>query len=330
MKTAVIMPSMRGPKSLQSFIEIAPPTVDFIVLSQEKLEKKYERTTEFNDKEIFEKSWVFNRITKRSFGFLYAYKQNYDVIITLDDDCFPSSETFFDEHINKLKNLHEDHFNPLNAYSNIPNYVLKNGSRGYPTSNQKKYPVVVNQGLWLGDLDLPATTIHELGGKDGKIPPPISTESKVIHDFIIPKDQFVTFCGMNVSCLREVVPAFLWAYQDPDGFGISRYDDIWAGLFIKKILDKLEKRMGLGFPTIKHVKGSRDLQIDIENESKGNLMNNFLWSNLGDFVLENKDYTSCFLEIADWLEKVSKNPERVFFTKVSKAMYEWIELFDKF
>jgi len=330
MKTAVIMPSMRGPKSLESFIEIASPKVDFIVISQEKLEKKYERTIVFNEKEVFEKSWIFNRITKRNFGFLYAYKQDYDVIITVDDDCFPESKTFFDDHINKLKNPHDDHFNVLNAYSNIPNNVLKNGCRGHPTSNQKKYPIVINQGLWFGDIDLPATTIYELNSKNGKIPPPISTESKVIHDFILPKNQFTTFCGMNVSFLREVIPALPWAYQEPDGFGISRYDDIWVGLFAKKILDKLEKRMALGFPMVKHDKGQRNLQIDLENETKGNLMNNFLWSNLADIILEGKDYVSCFLEIANWLKKISNNPERTFLAKVSKAMYEWINLFDKF
>jgi len=328
-KTAVIIPSQRGPKCLESFIEIAPSDVDFIILSEKKLEKKYERTTEFNDKEIFEKSWIFNRHTKRNFGFAYAYKQNYDVMITLDDDCFPTSNTYFQEHLSKLQDTADNYFNILNLFSNMPRNVLEKGARGYPKKINKKIPIVINQGLWRGDLDLSATTIVDiLGSKDGKIPAPISTESLVINDVVIPKNQLTTVCGMNVSFLREVVPAFPWAYQDPDGDRIARYDDIWSGLFIKVILDKLEKRMSVGSPIILHNKGRRDMQIDIEWEHKGDPMNNFLWNNLPDLVLEGKDYTSCFLELAGWVEKSSDSHERVFFKKVSKSMFEWIKFLD--
>lgn len=320
---------MRGPKCLESFIDIAPPNVDFIILSQEKLEKKYERTIEFNDKEIFAKSWIFNRYSKRNYGFLYAYKQNYDAVINLDDDCFPTSKTFFYDHWNNLKNEVDDHFNILNAFSNIPKDVLNNGARGYPTYNVKKFPVVINQGLWMGDLDLPAKTIYELlNSKDGKIPPPISTESLVTNHFVIPKNQLTTVCGMNISFLSEVIPAFPYTYMEAEGYGIARYDDIWSGLFVKIILDKLGKRMSAGFPVIRHEKGKRDVLKDIEYEKRGESMNNFLWENLPSLVLENNDYISCFLEIAEWLRKVSDNPERVFFAKVSKSMYEWIDLID--
>ena len=105
MKTAVVIPSMRGPKCLESFLEIAPENVDFIIISEKKLEKKYERTVEFNDKEVFEKSWIFNRHTKRNFGFAYALQQNYDAVVNLDDDCFPKSNNslffFFVSRLNK-------------------------------------------------------------------------------------------------------------------------------------------------------------------------------------------------------------------------------------
>ena len=329
MKIAVVIPSARGPKCLESFIEIATSNVDFIILSEKKLEKKYERTTEFNDKEIFEKSWIFNRHTKRNFGFAYAYKQNYDVMITLDDDCFPISNTYFHDHISKLKDSANNYFNILNLFSNMPKNVLEKGARGFPKEIQKKFPIVLNQGLWQGDLDLSATTIVDiLRSRDGKIPPPLSTESMVINDFVIPKNQLTTVCGMNVSFLREVVPVSPWLYQEPDGDGIARYDDIWGGLICKVILDKLEKRMSAGSPLVLHDKGRRDMSIDLKWEHNGNAMNNFLWNNLPNLILEGKDYTSCFLEIADWLAKASDNPDRVFFKKVSKAMQDWIKFLD--
>lgn len=329
MKTAVIIPSMRGPRCLESFIEIAPDDVDFIILSQKKLEKKNERTTEFNDDEVFAKSWIFNRYSKRNFGFLYAYKQNYDRIINLDDDCFPVSSSFFEEHFSMLNNFANDNFNILNLYSNIPPKVLEKGARGFPTQLDKRFPIVINQGLWIGDLDLPARTISNLLGKNGKVPPPISTKARVLSKFSIAEKQLTTVCGMNISFLREVVPAFPYTYMDAESFGIARYDDIWSGLFIKIILDKLGKRMSVGNPVIRHEKGTREIQKDIDYEDKGDVMNNFLWNNLPSLCLEGKDYTSCFLEIASWLSKISKEPNMKFFDKISKSMYEWINLIEK-
>jgi len=329
MKIAVVIPSMRGPKSLENFLEIAPDNVDFIIISQEKIKRRYERTIEFNDKEVFAKSWIFNRVTKRNFGFLYAYKQNYDAVISLDDDCFPTSQTYFQEHQERLQSYGNDYFNVLNAYENIPTDVLERGARGYPTDNLKKFPIVINQGLWVGDIDLPSRTISEiLDSKDGKIPPIISARSNVTKDFVIPRYQLTTFGGMNTSFLAEVVPAIPWAYQEPDGSGIYRYDDIWAGLFVKIILDKLEKRMSVGHPVVLHEKGKRDMQKDLDYERKGEEMNNFLWQKLQDLILEGKDYVTCFLEIANWLKTVSDKPERTFFKKISESMYEWINLIE--
>ena len=99
----------------------------------------HERTIEFNDEEVFKSSWIFNRHTKRNFGFAYAYKQNYDVIINLDDDCFPTSDSFFKDHLEKLNHSTEDHFNILNTFSNIPAEIFPNGARGYPTNFEKKF-----------------------------------------------------------------------------------------------------------------------------------------------------------------------------------------------
>ncbi len=326
MKLIVVMPSARSPKSLESFIKIAPDNVDFAILSEKKLEKKYENTVEFNDKEIFEKSWIFNRHTKRNFGFAYAYEQNYDAIISLDDDCFPTNEKYFQEHIERISGSSDDFFNMLQLFSNIPKNVFDQGARGHVKEIEKKYPVVINQGLWHGDLDLWASTIsHTLKSDNGKIPPPISTESLVTQDFVIPKSQLTTVCGMNISFKKEVIPAFAWSYQEPEGDNLSRYDDIWCGVFIKVILDKLEKRMSAGHPVIVHDKGARDITTDLTWEKNGEAINNFLWNKLPDLTLEGKDYVSCYLEIAKWLEKPAEDNDKKFLKKVSKAMYEWVD-----
>lgn len=330
MKAAVVIPSMRGSKALESLIEIAPDNVDFVVIAQEKLPKKYERTTEFNDKDIFPLSWIFNRYSKRNYGFAYAYKQNYDIILSIDDDCFPMSSNFFEDHFTALKETSTDAFNILKLYSGIPREILEKGPRGFPTKPLRKVETVINQGLWAGDLDLPALTIGELlHSTNGKVPSPLSSDPQILNQWTIPQAQLVTVCGMNMSFLREVTPAFPYTYMEAEGYGIARYDDIWSGLFIKHIIDRLGKRMSAGFPIIKHDKGAREISKDIQYEEKGDFMNNYLWNNLPNLQLEGSDYVTCFLEIAQWLAKISQEKELRFFKKISDSMFEWTRLIDK-
>jgi len=328
MKIATVMPTMRDAKSLDKFVEIAPKNVDFIVISQEKLSKKFEQTIEFSDQEVFKKSWIFNRMTKREYGYLYAYQNDYDIIITIDDDVYPTNDTYFQDFERILTSFDNNIFNILDLYDNVPPEVHQHGARGHPTEiRSKNYPVVVNQGLWYGDLDLPAKTIQDLKSTDGKIPPPTSN-TKIYGDRIIPPFKLTTVCGMNLGFKKETVPAMKLAFQDPDGVGIARYDDIWQGLFIKKILDKLEKRMSAGSPVVTHDKEPRDLQKDINYETKGDMLNNYLYEYLPNLDLEGNDYETCFSEIAHWLDKIGDTPDLKFFKKVSSAMLEWLKILD--
>lgn len=56
------------------------------------------------DKDFGKDSWIFSRKNAgiRSYGFWKAFKMGADVIITLDDDCFPAQKNFVENH---LKNL---------------------------------------------------------------------------------------------------------------------------------------------------------------------------------------------------------------------------------
>lgn len=111
MDILVVMPTMRNAKSLQTYIDIAPSNVEFLVLSQEPLYKQYERTQVLLDKDVYQKSWIFNRITKRNYGFLQGFHMGYDVIISLDDDCYPLSNSYFIDHLSQLHTRKSSYFN---------------------------------------------------------------------------------------------------------------------------------------------------------------------------------------------------------------------------
>ena len=83
--------------------------------------------------------------------------------------------------------------------------------------------------------------------------------------------------------------------------------------------------MSAGHPVIVHDKGARDITTDLTWEKNGEAINNFLWNKLPDLTFEGKDYVSCYLEIAKWLEKPAEDTDKKFLKKVSKAMYEWVD-----
>ena len=87
--------------------------------------------------------------------------------------------------------------------------------------------------------------------------------------------------------------------------------------------------MAAGKPAIRHVKGKRDVNKDIEFEERGDHMNNFLWNNIGKLTLEGDDYSTCALEVADWLKTNSESSDLKFLNKVGDAMHEWQDLLDK-
>ena len=61
-------------------------------------------------KDFGKEEWIFPRQNAgiRSYGFWKAHQQNADVIITLDDDCYPTEESFVQKHLNNLSSKAPD------------------------------------------------------------------------------------------------------------------------------------------------------------------------------------------------------------------------------
>jgi hypothetical protein len=66
--------------------------------------------------------------------------------------------------------------------------------------------------------------------------------------------------------------------NDPQGnhWGFDRYDDIWAGIFSKKIMDHLGWSVVNGWPLVEHRKASM-ANVNVTKELSGMRMNEQLW-----------------------------------------------------
>lgn len=181
----------------------------------------------------------------RVVGHVFAYANDYDVIIGLDSDCNVKRHFIKDHTVFLNKDYGAGWFNPIG----YPHY-----SRGYPYS-QRAWPIKANMGLWENVLDI--------NGKDRTDNEPKSI--KIIGN-TVPDGPF-PFSGMNWAMTRDSVLGFLFlpnfkAGEDRE-HDFRRIDDVWGGYIFQKLMRKLRWSTMLGYPFVFH-----DTVVDAEADAR--------------------------------------------------------------
>ena len=90
--------------------------------------------------EFGEKEWIFSRQNAgiRCYGFFKAYQMKADVIITIDDDCYPAEKDFVRAHLENL--AFRAHSRWVTTYPH-PSWMY---SRGVPYRIRQNLPVMVS------------------------------------------------------------------------------------------------------------------------------------------------------------------------------------------
>jgi len=281
-----------------------------------------------------------------SFGFLVAYEEKADIIVEIDDDVFPfEKHALIDAHIQNLQgengvtvNCKGKWYNTMENLNLTDNVALF--ARGHPygarigneffTWRNNGGKCVLNMGLWAGCPDLDALTILYNGGLNGKC----SIEAKGCkrEKIVVGKDTYFPVCSMNTAFLPEIVPAFYQWYSN--FMGIDRFDDIWSGIFIKKIADHLGRKVCLGAPVVGHRKRPRDTFKDLRKEFEGMIINEQLWKLVDEAEIEGATYSEAYNSLADELEKkISRaftEPSHRRFLKLQlQKMKLWLKITDR-
>ena len=279
-----------------------------------------------------------------SFGFLKAYEDNADVIIEIDDDVHVS-ETFVREHIDNLfnprgvsVNTEEGWYNTMeNLYLNTNHKIFPRGHPYDLSCRRERYvwtdinkTTVLNMGLWKGHPDLDAITILHHGGLDGRcgIQSQGCKRKRVIPDF----KTYFALCSMNTSFLRKIVPSYYQLYMNH--MNVDRFDDIWSGVFLKRIADHLGDGLSIGKPLCTHAKRERNVFKDLEKEIMGLEMNEVIWKISSECEFYSKTYADCYLELCDSIEKFGgkwlRKPWQLKFWKdQTEKMRRWIDIIDQ-
>jgi reversibly glycosylated polypeptide / UDP-arabinopyranose mutase len=258
--------------------------------------------------------WIFSRQNAgiRSYGFWKAYGLGADVIVTLDDDCYPVGTDFIQKHVENLTSSA-----PSRWFTTFPHpdYMY---TRGFPYSTRNAYKAVMSHGLWSNKMDMDAKTQQKIGDVNIAPYPPL-------RHFIAPSLYF-PMSSMNLAFARSVVPLMYFPLmgKNPKGdlWGYDRFDDIWAGIFAKKIIDHLGMSVVSGTPFVEHKKAS-DVATNLIKEQSGLAMNEILWKSVDAVVLTKKTPAECYYELA----KTIKFPEGEYFSHLRTAMITWANLF---
>jgi len=280
-----------------------------------------------------------------SFGFLVAYEENPDVIIELDDDVLPVRESkLVDWH---LENLFNDAGVTVNSrgewYNTIENLELKTASRPFPRGHpylkearSTNYnwvnnggKCVLNMGLWTGNLDLDALTILYNSGINGRLL--IEANQCKRSKVIVEEGTYFAVCSMNTAFLSKIIPAFYQLYMN--FMTIDRFDDIWSGIFLKKITDHLGDKVCLGHPIVYHNKRPRNVFGDLRKELEGLIVNEVLWRIVNEIELDGNSYWDCYRSLIDGLkntlDQFKEDTHRKFIQAQVEKMEIWLEIVDE-
>lgn len=280
-----------------------------------------------------------------SFGFLVAWEDQADVIIELDDDVKPiGHEHFAERHIGNLFSNTGVTLHSRSKWYNTIDALEINGSdtlfaRGHPYSSVtrsrgytwKREPsqCVLNMGLWSGCPDFDALTLFAMGCLDGR--PRIGSEGAKVTKLIPGRGTYFAVCSMNTSIRREIVPSYYQLYMKH--LGVDRFDDIWSGIFLKKIADHLGDALSLGRPVVFHDKTPRNIFNDMRAEFEGMIINESLWRIIDSIRLEGDGYFQCYSELIDGLEnnldKFRFKPHRKFMKFQISKMKLWLKAIDR-
>ncbi len=324
MKIAVVIPTIRNLDFLESWQDEFKNCLGIIIEDHPKKEIKtphnfFKKTLHCTwsdiDQDLGKNSWIISRKNAgiRSYGFIKAWQMGAEVIITLDDDCYPIKGQ-------PLVKNHSANLSLRAPASWQPTYPHRKYfyTRGIPYSIRDKKEVVISHGLWTNILDFDAPT--HLRNRSLRIP------SSFNFIEFIPENYFFPMCSMNLAFKTKITPLMYFppmGYDDMgNSWGYDRFDDIWAGILAKKIIDHLDLVVVNGSPFVNHKKASDPLK-NLKKEARGIKTNEILHQRIQKVKLTSKNVKDCYLELAE----KTKFPQEEYFKKLKKAMRIWTNYF---
>lgn len=291
---AVVVPTCRG------FV-IPPQTIpiDWIIVHDKKLQEVDGDATHIvaPDKAFFGRGCD----SIRSAGFLHAYKNGADFILTVDDDCHIP----FDWAAKHVAALQQE------LHSWWPT-IEQERTRGLPY-HSKVAPVAISHGVWDGIPDLDALT---------------QRNNPTLR--IINKGEWArigvpfTQSSMNLGFRREATCVMYQPNQGEDT-PFDRFADIWGGVMAQYCLDKHNYAFLNGGAVVTHNRAS-DLATNLRKEAPGLTAHEDFWKYLWGGHSRGRSLASTYGHLAEHVHDFlgTNETEGLYFEQLSRNMYRWL------
>lgn len=256
----------------------------------------------------------------RSYGFYLAHKEGHDMTVTLDDDCLPYE--IIGNPVSNTLHFFRGHYRALydSGFKSCNSSLTNVHTRGLPYRFQSELDVHLNMGMWFNVPDFDA--IHQLS-----IPEYNHSNDVTRVPILLPHNQYVPMCGMNLAFRTEITPLMYFPLMG-QGVPFGRFDDIWCGLFCFKIMKQLSLNITYGPPFVDHSKAS-DPFNNLRKESPGILVNEKLWEFVISYRLSSSTMMGLYSELTEaiWNEFDFLQDDTSYENKLHDAMINWIDLY---
>ncbi len=265
----------------------------------------------------FYKRIPYDNETRRNLGYLSALEDGCEVLISIDDDNFPTDDDFIGGHACTGSTFEGDLIREPVGFHNVCEYLTFTPPRdifprGYPFSlrgghnNEETAPakkgarIGVTTGLWLDDPDIDATT-----WLNGKVQSVAYTGKKTQ---VLDQQTWTPINTQNTSVVRELIPAYLcipMGWPVPGG-EIERYGDIWGGYFLQALIQGTKYHVAFGKPIVEHRRNPHSYIDDLRHEFWGLLLTDWLLTTLKEkFKPKRQDVLGRVQELAHFLGEES-------------------------
>jgi hypothetical protein len=259
----------------------------------------------------------YDNETRRNLGYLRALEDGCELLLSMDDDNFPTEQDFFGGHLRTGNPVDGPLLHEPSGYHNVcehleiePRRALY--PRGFPfrLRGQSNAPsesaapadarVGVMAGMWLQEPDIDATTW--LNGKVrslGYTGPPRC---------VLRQDTWTPINTQNTSVVRELIPAFMcvpMGHEVPGG-KIQRYGDIWGGYVLQAVMRDTPFHVAFGHPLVEHQRNPHDYVDDLRHEFWGMILTDWIVGLMrSDLRPAGTSITGRVREVAEFLDSTA-------------------------
>jgi hypothetical protein len=286
----------------------------------------------------------YNNETRRNLGYLHAYQDGCEILLSLDDDNFPTEDDLVGGHLKTGNMLIQSMLSEPFGYHNICEYLSFSPKRsifprGFPfrLRGMCNSPKIINPprgaivgvtaGLWLREPDVDATT-----WLNGKI---VGIAYTGPDDIVLEQKTWTPINTQNTSIVRELIPAYLCVPMgfDVPGGKIQRYGDIWGGYFMQTAIQGTCYHVAFGRPLVDHRRNPHNYVDDLRHEFWGMVLTDWMLEELkSNFQSTETEISARMLALSEYLgeDAVARLPSwappevRNFLVETSKTMIAWI------